>query len=121
MIKIRKQPADATVRTFTADVKFKTINADGSYKPASYKAIFKYLDLPAYQDLVRRTGADGVDGDALVIEEVFVGWAEGVVDEQGQALEYSTETRDALMAEMGCRPATVKAFFDKLAGARTGN
>lgn len=109
----------ATVRQFTANVKFTTLNETGGQTPVSFKGTFKGLDLNEYKDLMKRS-QDSDDGDALIVREVLLDWS-GVQDEDGNELPFNEANRDALMAVLGCRAATVRTFINHLTGAQAGN
>ena len=110
----------ATTPKFTAPVKFETPGGDGRPERHQYTAVFKYLGLTEYTELMKRAYEDPDKGDALVVEEVLVGW-EGVGDEHGVPLEFTPDNRDKLMDMMGARAATVKTFVKTLTGAREKN
>lgn len=110
----------ATTPKFTATVKFETPSGDGRPERHQYTAVFKYLGLSEYSDLMKRAYEDPDKGDALVVDEVLVGW-EGVGDEHGTPLDFTPVNRDKLMDMMGARAATVKTFVKTLTGAREKN
>ena len=113
----------ATVPSFPAKVKFKTLGANGTQVPMEYTAKFKGMTLSDYRTLLRRcteAAETGEDGDQKMIDEVLLGW-EGVGDENGVPLEFSPQARDALMDVLGCRAATVQTFMASVTGAKQGN
>lgn len=110
----------ATSPKFTATVKFETPSGDGRPQRHQYTAVFKSLSLSEYTALMKHAYEEPDKGDALVIDEVLVGW-EGVGDEHGVPLEFTPDNRDKLMDMMGARAATVKTFIKTLTGAREKN
>lgn len=114
MLKISASPK------FTAVVKFETPGGDGRPERHQFVAVFKSLGLTDYSDLTKRAQEAPEQGDAIMIEEVLVGW-EGVGDEHGTPLEFTPKNRDALMDMMGARAATVRTYIKTLTGAREKN
>ncbi len=110
----------ATAPKFTAVVRFETPSGDGRPERHQFTGVFKSLGLTEYTELMKRAYEDPEKGDALVLEEVLVGW-EGVGDEHGTPLEFTPANCDRLMEMMGARAATVRTFVKTLTGAREKN
>lgn len=110
----------ATSPKFKATVQFETPGGDGRPERHKFTAIFKSLGLREYTELMDRAYEDSGKGDALVVEEVLVGW-EGVGDENGTPLDFTPDNRDKLMDIVCARAATVKTFVKTLTGAREKN
>lgn len=103
------------VDTFKARVHLQLLSGDADRaQEASFVAEFKHLDREQFDALIARSPTD-----AEVIDEVLVGVAE-VTDENGAALPLET-ARQAIKGDLSYAGATVRTFFEALAGAAAKN
>lgn len=79
------------------------------------------FEVPNIEDVQARIG-DGRDVAAVreFLGEVLVGWKD-VVDEQGQAVHFSEEAREAALRRHEVMAAVAEAFHEVLQGGRRKN
>lgn len=103
------------VATFKTRVYLQLLGTDADRaQEASYVAEFKHLDREQFDALVASSPTD-----AEVIDQVLVGVAE-VTDEAGSPLSIEA-ARDAIKGDLSYAGATVRTFFEVLAGAAAKN
>jgi hypothetical protein len=85
----------------------------GKFKKETFTAVFKKMSRSAFNDLVEQ-------GDDALIAEIVEGW-EGVKDEDGDDIEYNSETRDQLFDDPYVLRAVIMAYTDSLVGAQAKN
>lgn len=85
----------------------------GKFKKETFTAIFKKMSRSAFNDLVEQ-------GDDALIAEIVEGW-EGIKDEDGDSIEYSSETRDQLFDDPYVLRAVINAYTESLLGAQAKN
>ena len=90
----------------------------GRFRPQKFTARFRMLDQDRAEELVEKgTGAV----DRALLEEVWIGWGEDVQSEDGEALEYSDETRAKMLQKPFIRIALTKAYYDSISGIKAKN
>lgn len=103
------------VDTFRARVNLQLLSGDADHAAeASYVAEFRHLDRGQFDALIARSPSD-----AEVIDEVLVSVSE-VTDDAGNPLPFDA-ARDAIKGDLGYAGATVRTFFEALAGAAPKN
>lgn len=85
----------------------------GKFKKETFTAVFKKMSRSAFNDLVEQ-------GDDALIGEIVEGW-EGIKDEDGDDIEYSSETRDQLFDDPYVLRAVITAYTESLLGAQAKN
>jgi len=103
------------VDTFKTRVHVVLLGTDADRaQEASFVAEFRHIDRDAFDALLANSPSD-----AEVIDQVLVGVAE-VSDDAGNPLPFA-EARDAIKADLSYAGATVRTFFETLAGAPAKN
>lgn len=103
------------VATFRARVNVPLLSGDADRAAeASYVAEFRHLDREQFDALIARRPSD-----AEVIDAVLVSVAE-VSDDAGNPLPFDA-ARDEIKGELAYAAATVRTFFETLAGAPAKN
>lgn len=87
---------------------------DGGHKEESFSATFRVLDI----DDVTALGTLSEQSD--VLSRALVGFAD-VIDDEGNAVAYSDEMRDRLIATPYVRIGLLTAYSQALGKARRGN
>ena len=85
---------------------------DGKYKHHKFFATFRVLPNERIEEM-----SDNEVADKKVIEEVLAGWRE-VKDEDGGDIEFSSETRDALLAIPYVLVALGRAYYESIVGEK---
>ena len=85
----------------------------GKFKKETFTAVFKKMSRSAFNDLVEQ-------GDDALIGEIIEGW-EGIKDEDGDEIEYSSESCDQLFDDPYVLRAVVSAYTESLLGAQAKN
>ena len=91
----------------------------GKTEKRTFDAEFKRLNQAEVEEVYRRLSA-GELSDDLLVKEVLYGWGK-VFDDEGKPLDFNEDNLEILMQVFPTRPATVKAFFDSISGAKAKN
>lgn len=86
----------------------------GKTLKARFTALFVLLDQPDLDDASK-------SGDSAFIERVLVGWGDDVQDEQGRALPFSPEARNALARKPYIARAISRAYMECISGIDAKN
>lgn len=105
--------------TYSAEVTVEYLGEDGKPVKQKFTAIFK-RKTQEEQDSLRDRLQKGDLGDRAFLQEVMVGW-QGVLDADGDELEFTPENFEMAMNVHPMQPCTVRAWFDSQSGARRGN
>jgi hypothetical protein len=105
--------------TYEAEVKLSYFAEGGSLVDASFVATFARLSQRELDELRKATLAGDMD-DAAVVARVLRGW-KGVLGEDGTELPFTPANVELAMDVHPTRPATVRAFFRSIGGAREKN
>lgn len=92
---------------------------DGSTRIQKFEAEFRRIPQGELEELIDQ-GRKGQLKDAAVVESVMTNWR-GVADESGEELPFTKANLDRLCAIVPTQSCIVKAFFDSVGGARSGN
>lgn len=109
----------ALTPTYSVEVTVEYPIEDGKTQRAKFFARFKRLKQEEIEDLLKRA-REARANDRQILEEVLVGW-KGVQDEAGEEIPFTPENMATVMNVYPMQPATVRAFFDSVQGARQGN
>ena len=85
----------------------------GKFKKETFTAVFKKMSRSAFNDLVEQ-------GDDALIGEIIEG-GEGIKDEDGDEIEYSSESCDQLFDDPYMHRAAVNAYTESLLGEKKKN
>jgi hypothetical protein len=99
--------------TFTVVVKVDTPNEKGGFDRSDFKAKFKRVTTDEMDELRTKLQRD-------VMREVLVGW-DGLVDDAGQAVDFTSEHVDALLNIPPALAALADAFWNNIVKAREKN
>jgi hypothetical protein len=138
--------------SYSYPVKGTAVDDDGGRLAFSFTAKFRRVDSDLYENILRassryksliQAGASiaGLEEECSATDDrqavpftlygiaqfVWVGWVDGVVDEDGDPLEYTDELRDLYLKRQGVPEAILEAWFESvgpkndLSGARQKN
>lgn len=91
----------------------------GEFAEHAFKARFKRVDEPGVRDLSERSVTGKLD-DMAFCREVLTGFSE-IQGADGNALAFSKENLDLVLAEQGLPRAIVRAFFESIRGGKEKN
>ncbi|MEX0841715.1 MAG: hypothetical protein WD039_05460 [Xanthobacteraceae bacterium] len=109
MFKISEKP------TFTHVVKV-LVPVDGGHREDTLRATYRVLPI----DEVKKIDLDAADGATAFLRAV-IEKLDDIADHDGNAMVYSDELRDRVIALPYCRAALAQGYFDAVSKAKAGN
>lgn len=116
----------AVSKDFAATVTAEIPGDNGRGQKISFKVRFKRLSTSEFDALIKSIAATDDDGKRLVtdqevVDEVLCGFGDDLLDDNGNALEFTPDNVAALCDVHPIRPAIVQAFFEQYVKAKAKN
>ncbi len=112
--------------TFFVPVEVSIPDGTPKGKTHKFKVEFKRQTQTELKAIFRRVNKETLEGDEelltddQLLQDVMVGW-DGVLDKNGNKVEFTPENMEALLDVYPVRPAVVGAFFASIKTAKTKN
>jgi len=116
----------AVSKDFAAVVTAEIPGDNGKAQKISFKVRFARLSTSEFDALIKSLGETDDDGKRLVtdqdvVEQVLTGFGDDLLDDNGNALEFTPDNVASLCDVHPIRPAIVQAFFDSYFKAKAKN